>query len=148
MATKVNKAQVARLERAYRSAVSRAKRMKEESESIVGQVQTAALTGGTAFAMGYVEHRFRGDDGSPGVEILGVPLSLGVGIGGHLASIFGAGGKYSEALQSVANGALASYATTLGAGMGTAHWQQQGNAMAPASSEGVGRADLRDLAGL
>lgn len=151
MATKITKGKVEKLQRAYKSAVSRAKRMKEQSESIAGQIQGAALVTGSAFAIGYAQHRFRDDEGNPGVEVLGIPMDLGIGLGLHLGSIFGIFGNYQESANHVANGALAAYATTMGAGMGTKAYDEMagggGGALADgAAASGVSDASLRDLA--
>lgn len=151
MATKITKSKVEKLQRAYKSAVSRAKRMKEQSESIAGQIQGAALTTGSAFAIGYAQHRFRDDAGNPGIEVLGIPLDLGVGIGLHLGSIFGIFGNYTESANHVANGALAAYATTMGAGLGTKAYEEMGaggGGALPdgAAASGISNQDLRDLA--
>lgn len=150
MATKITKSRVEKLQRAYKSAVSRAKRMKEQSESIAGQIQGAALVSGSAFAIGYAQHRFRDDEGNPGIEVLGIPLDLGLGLGLHLGSIFGIFGNYSESANHVANGALAAYATTMGAGLGTKAYDESsaGGGALPdgAAASGISNQDLRDLA--
>ena len=153
MTTKITKGKVEKLQRAYKSAVSRAKRMKEQSESIAGQIQGAVLVSGSAFAIGYAQHRFRDDEGRPGIEILGVPLDLGIGLGLHLGSIFGIFGNYTEPANHVANGALAAYATTMGAGLGTKAYNEVGQGGAPAgeladgaAASGVSDSRLRDLA--
>ena len=149
MATKINKTQVDKLQRAYRSALGRAKRMKEQSTEIAGSIQGAALTGGSAFALGYAQHRFRDDEGRPGIEVLGVPLDLGLGLGLHVAGIFGMFGNYGEAARSVANGALASYATTMGAALGSKAYSELGASPATAGlAPGLGGPDLGQYDGV
>lgn len=146
---KVSAGSIKKLQKKYNSALARARRMKDEAESIAGQVQGAATVGATAFGLGYAQHRFRGDDGQAGIEILGVPLDLGVAIGMHVGVVFGLFGKHSDMAKDVGNGALAAYATTMGAGLGTKGWQEQqsgGAAPADASASGT-RSRMRDLAG-
>lgn len=151
MATKLSKTEFDRAKRLAQSAMSRARAMKEKAEGAVEQVTGAALVGGTAFLFSYAMHRFRGDDDAPGIEILGVPLDLGASLALHALALFGVGGKYSEQMKQIANGALASYTTTLGAGLGTRAWSSERSARTlpgettPAASSGMGDR-FRDLA--
>lgn len=150
MATKLSKTEFDRAKRLAQSAMSRARAMKEKAEGAVEQVTGAALTGGTAFLFSYAMHRFRGDDDAPGIEVLGVPLDLGASLGLHAMALFGVGGKYSDQMKHIANGALASYTTTLGAGLGTRAWsaerQARGSLPADSAAASSGMADrFRDL---
>lgn len=148
MAKNISKAEVDRLKRAAMAAKARIGRIKEESEQIGEQIQAALLTTGSTFGFAYAMHRFRGADGTAGITVLGVPVDLLTGVALHGLALFGAFGKYRDSMQSLANGALASYGATLGAGVGTRQWQQsRGQLPAPAAASGVSASDLRDLAG-
>lgn len=131
----ISKAMLERMQRQARSAAARASKMKEKAEELTQKVMDGATISGTAFLISYSNHRFRGSDGKPGIEILGVPIDLGIGIGGHLMGLF-MGGQYANAMHNVGNGALASYLTTMGSGLGTKHWQERsGSAQLPAETE-------------
>lgn len=155
MARKVSSRALSQMERKYKSALARVRRVKDEGERIAGQLQGAAITTGTAFGLSYMSHRFRDENGQAGIEIVGVPLDLGLGLGLHVATLFGVFGKWAEGAAQVANGALASWGTTIGASMGTEAYNklQSGNGggalpAGDAAAEGLGRTRMRDLAGL
>jgi hypothetical protein len=73
----------------------------------------SALVNGAAFATGLVQGRF-GPMLLPG----NIPAAAAVGLGAHVAGLFGLAGKYEDELHMMANGVLASYAHTLGMGFG------------------------------
>jgi len=80
------------------------------AEQVGHVVRTAEVTG-VAFAFG-VANGYTG-----GVEVLGIPVDLGSGVAGHLAA-FLVGGDLSLHLHAMADGAIASYATVAGVGVG------------------------------
>lgn len=103
---------VARLETIKKRIANIRERAEETTERIV----TTAEVGGAAFAMGVIQGK------TGGVEIFGVPLELGLGLGLNAFALLGGAGKASSHLNSVGNGCLAAYATTLGRGVG-ATWK-------------------------
>lgn len=97
------------MDKRVESARKSLKRAKDEAEATVYQVvQTAEVTG-TAFALGMVNGRWS----SP--EFLGIPLDLGVGLGSHLLAFMDIA---PEHLHNVGDGALCSYVSALGMGIG------------------------------
>ena len=92
--------------------------MKEKAEHTTQKVVRTVEVGGAAFGMGLLQ----GYTG--GVEVFGVPLELGLGIGLNVFGLLGGAGAYSDHLHNVADGCLASYATTLGRGVGTTMLQK------------------------
>lgn len=157
MARKIGSRALTQMERKYKSALARVRRVKDEGERVAGQLQGAAITTGTAFGLSYMQHRFRDENGQAGIEIVGVPLDLGLGLGLHVASLFGVFGKWGDGASQVANGALASWGTTMGASMGTEAYEKLqsggngGGALPPgddAAASGLSRQRIRDLAAL
>lgn len=89
------------------------KRVKAKSEEFAGTLIQSAEVGMAALVMGGIHGRF-GE-----IAPAGLPLSLGVGILFHVAGWTGLAGKYSRHMHGLADGALASYLTTLGVSIGT-----------------------------
>lgn len=87
--------------------------MREKAEETTKKVVRTAEVGGAAFGMGLVQGR------TGGVEVFGVPMELGLGLGLNIFALLGGAGEYSEHLNNVGDGCLAAYATTLGRGVGT-----------------------------
>jgi hypothetical protein len=81
---------------------------EKANEAVASVVQTTEVTA-VAFALGIVNGRWSG------VEFLGVPLDLWLAGG---AKGFALMGIQPEHLHNMGDGALASYSTTLGAGIG------------------------------
>jgi hypothetical protein len=107
--------------------MARAKNITEKSEETVGQVIRTMEVGGAAFAAGVLKGRY----GT--VEVAGVPADLGASAGLHLVGFFG-GGKYKEHLHSLGDGVLASYLTTVGAGIGDRMARENASAALPAAA--------------
>lgn len=87
--------------------------MKENAEKTTKTVIRTVEVGGAAFGIGLVQGR------TGGVEVFGVPLELGLGIGLNVFGLFGGAGAYSDHLHNVGDGCIAAYAATLGRGVGT-----------------------------
>lgn len=85
--------------------------IKKGEEVLQGVVYTLEV-GAASFGFGLLEGRYGG------VEVLGIPLNLGVGVIGHLLGYMGIGGKMAHHLHGFADGALASYLSTLGRSVG------------------------------
>lgn len=90
--------------------------IREQAEQTTERLVTTAEVGGAAFAMGVIQGK------TGGVEVFGVPLELGLGLGLNAFALLGGAGKHSGHLNNVGNGCLAAYATTLGRGVG-ATWK-------------------------
>lgn len=105
---------------------TRAKNLKARADdAVMGVVETAEI-GSAAFTIGMLDGRYGG------VEILGVPLSLGSAIGLHLTALAGVAPDH---LHAFGNGALAAYLNTLGSGVG-AKMAQDAHAKISAAAAG------------
>lgn len=109
MAATLTNKQIEELENAALRSRNALKRVKEQAEKSVAAVVSTAEIATAAFTMGLLDGRYGG------VEVLGVPLSLGAAGASHLAGFLGLA---SEHMHSFGNGFLASYLTTLGNGVG------------------------------
>lgn len=110
MAMNISVRQLEELDRRFLGMTNKVKRIQAEADKTVLQVVRTAEIGGTAFAMGVINGRWK----SP--ELLGVPVDLGVSIAMHIGGfIFD---KSADHLHAVGDGALASYMTALGTGVG------------------------------
>lgn len=98
------------MESKAKSAMNRVKTIKAEAEGTVLAVVTSVETLGTAFSFGVINGRW----GSP--ELLGVPVDLGTGLAMHAIGFFADDGK--DHFHALGNGALCSYFSSLGAGVG------------------------------
>lgn len=87
--------------------------IREHAEQTTERVVATAETFGAAFAMGVVQGR------TGGVELFGVPVELGLGLGLNAFALLGGAGRASTHVNAVGNGCLAAYATTLGRGVGS-----------------------------
>jgi len=110
-AIQISKAQAADWKHKAERLMARAKTVAEKSEETVGQVIRTMEVGGAAFTAGVLKGRY----GT--VEVAGVPADLGAAAILHGVGFLG-GGKYKEHLHSLGDGVLASYLTTVGAGIG------------------------------
>jgi hypothetical protein len=97
----------------YDSLKRRIAGMRDNAEKTTKTVIRTAEVGGAAFGIGLIQGR------TGGVEVFGVPLELGLGIGLNIFGLFGGAGAYSDHLHNVGDGCIAAYATTLGRGVGT-----------------------------
>jgi len=86
--------------------------IKERAEETTERLVAAAEVTGAAFGMGVLQGK------TGGVELFGVPLELGLGLGLTGFGLLGGAGKHSEHLSNLGTGCLAAYATTLGRGVG------------------------------
>jgi len=105
--------------------------IKERAEETTARIVTTAETAGAAFAMGVLQGR------TGGVEVFGVPVELGLGLGLNAFALLGGAGKHSEHLASVGNGCLAAYAATLGRGVG-ATWKDKEKGLHATATRGLG----------
>jgi hypothetical protein len=98
------------METRAKSALARAKRVKEESADAIMNVVGSVETFGTAFSMGVINGRW----GNP--ELLGIPVDLGLGLAAHTIGFVLDDG--SQHLHRMGDGALSSYFSALGVGVG------------------------------
>lgn len=112
MAVQLSKKDLNRAQERLVSLRNRIERAKKEAEKTAEKFVRSAEVGGTAFAFGVVQGR------TGGVEVVGVPIDLAVGVGLNIAGYMGAAGKMSDHLNNVGDGALAAYLTTMGQGVG------------------------------
>ena len=101
-----------------RSASTRLKHLREKGEQVTEQVVRTLEVSGSAFALGVVG----GSNVFANGEIFRIPLELFAGLGFHALRLLGLGGKHGEHLSNFGDGGLASYAYTLGRGVGAQHW--------------------------
>jgi hypothetical protein len=101
-----------------RSASTRLKHLREKGEQVTEQVVRTLEVSGSAFALGVIG----GSNVFANGEIFKIPLELFAGLGFHALRLLGLGGKHGEHLSNFGDGGLASYAYTLGRGVGAQHW--------------------------
>lgn len=92
--------------------------IKERAEETTERLVQTAETAGAAFAVGVLQGK------TGGVDLFGVPIELGLGLGLNAFALLGGAGKASSHLNNIGNGCLAAYATTLGRGVGVS-WQNK-----------------------
>jgi hypothetical protein len=96
---------------------------REKATEMVGTVKQAAEVGVGSFGFGFARGYF-GD-----IKIAGIPADMAAGAALHALAFAGLTGKYDEDLHNLANGAMSSYLTVLGAELGvkTLAQTQQGS---------------------
>ncbi len=100
-------------------AMTRAKAARAQGEEVVERVQRTAISTGAAFGLGLVQGK------TGGIEMFGLPLDLLVGAGAHVAGFMKVGGRRSDTLHYIGDGAMAAYAVTMGRSVG-ANWKKSG----------------------
>lgn len=132
MSIQVSKAALTRMADRAEGLQKRLANVKKQTEHTVGKVVRTMETGGMAFGLGLANGRY----GS--TEIAGMPLELLAGAGLNIAGYLGLGGKYSDHLNNLGDGALASYLTILGVQTG-AEMKAKAESGAPAASADMGQ---------
>ena len=112
MSTQITRQDIKKAGERISSLQERVKKIKKEGEKITERVVRTAEVSGTAFAFGVIQGK------TGGVEVVGMPIDLLAGIGLSALGYLGAGGNMSDHLVNAGDGALASYATTMGRGVG------------------------------
>ena len=102
-----------------------AAKIREQAEHAAGVAIGTVETAGTAGVLAYLRGRYPSDvtttsatgvkTTKPGTDLLvaGVPVSLMVGLAGHIAGFTGMLGKYSDHGHAVGTGGLAEYASSM-----------------------------------
>lgn len=116
----ISKAELNRAHDRLMSLKNRVAGLRKTAEATTEKIVRTAEVGGTAFLAGVLQ-------GRGGVEVLGVPLELGAGVGLNLLGYFNAAGKMSDHLNNVGDGALAAYFVTLGRGVGEEMEEKSGD---------------------
>lgn len=104
------------LENGYVRMKARVAKVKAAADEAVATVVATAEVSTAAFGMGLVDGRWGG------VEVVGIPLSLGLAAGSHLVGFLGV---QPEHMHNFGNGFLASYVNNLGTGVGARMAQEQ-----------------------
>ncbi len=108
----ISKADIIKMEKRIRSLQTRAKNAFAQAEGVMEGVVTSMEVGGAAFGLGVLQGRY------PGADIWGIPPDLTAALLLHGIAIAGAGGEMKKHFQAFGDGALASYLTTIGRGIG------------------------------
>lgn len=136
MAFSISKEKVQEIVSQAERAKSRAATLREKAEQITDQFVQTSEEGITAFLLGLSQGRYGG------VEIVGMPLELVTAIGAHLAGFSGVLGRAAPHLHAVGDGALCTYLSTLGRGVGVSIKQKAEQAALPkATTKGEGMTD-------
>lgn len=140
---KVSAATLSKWKNVAEKANQRLSRVKEKGEAVVEKVTRTMVTTGTAFGMGVVQGR------TGGVELLGIPLDLALGVGAHVGGFMRVAGRRSDMLHNIGDGAMAAYAVAVGRGVGDS-WKKTGKFLGGAKSSGelpeAGSASMTDEA--
>jgi hypothetical protein len=140
MAMKIGAHQLAKFKSKAESMMKRANGVKAKTEGIVNTVVHSAEVGVAAFAMGALNGRYGG------VEVAGVPVDLGGALALHALGFMGVAGKSSAHVHALGDGLLASYASTLGKGVGVS-WREKSLRSSSVQGARLSAAELRALAG-
>ena len=108
----VSQAEVQEIVKTAASAQSAARRLKDKAEEQIGYVVQTMEVGLSAFGFGVLNGRYGG------AEIFGMPADLATAVGLHVVGFLGLGGRFGEHIHNFADGAFASFVTTLGRGVG------------------------------
>ena len=130
MPLKISQHDIIRLKDQAEKLKKRASGAIERSHEVVETLTRSAVVGSSAFAFGMIQGK------TGGVEVVGVPHALGIGLGGHLAAMMGVGGNLSGQLHNLADGALAAYLTAMGRGVGL-RWKATGSLTGATPAQGA-----------
>jgi len=111
MSLNITRQDAERLLRTAQNARASIKRAKEHANEAVERMVQTVEVGSTAFSFGIINGRFNG------VEVLGVPLDALAAFSMHAIAFFGVAPDH---MHNFGDGAMASYLTTSGAGIGRA----------------------------
>lgn len=128
-ALQISKGELVKLAKKAEGLQSRAKKAMEKADEAIEKVVRTAEIGASAFGFGLIQGRY----GS--IEVVGVPIDLASGLGLHVLGFMGVGGAMGSHLHSLADGAIASYAVTMGRGAGVT-WKEK--ALTPSTAKTSG----------
>jgi hypothetical protein len=134
---------IGKLKKAYINASRAVAKANEKMEDAVGGMVRSIEVQGAAFGFGALQGYYYepagGKDTKFGPQIFGADAELVVGGGLYVASLLGLGGKYSDHLKNLADGALAAYVSNQGRGWGAKLREKKG-----ATKTSSAGASLRD----
>jgi len=136
MALKIGKSELGGWKQKALRARARLMSASKKADNVVEKMVHTAEVGSAAFLSGVVQGR------TGGVEVLGVPLDLGLAAGLHVFGFMGLGGKMSSHLHGFGDGFLAAFLTQTGVGVGRTMAQKsggQGAIAAPATAGYLGQ---------
>lgn len=113
--------------------------IREKAEQTTERLIGTAETAGAAFAAGVIQGK------TGGVELFGVPLELGLGLGLNAFAFLGGAGRHSDHLHNVGNGFLAAYACTMGRGVGATWGKGKSLGAGSTGSLGAGKVSGLDM---
>lgn len=114
---------ITKLQKALVTAKKSSARAREKAGELMEQALDAALTGGSAWALGLWEGRAQN---RKDYELFGVPAPLVVAAGAYAGMLFGVGRGMEQHVRSIGNGALAAHLNGLGRTMGQ-RWASSGS---------------------
>jgi hypothetical protein len=123
MPLSITREQIQQLQRRAQTAMARAKTLREETENAVDTAVQSVEVSAAAFAFGLANGRWAG------AEVVGLPADLAAGMAMHMLA-FMLDGESADHLHNFGDGALASYAATVGAGVGK-RWRDEAAALPP-----------------
>lgn len=136
MALQLTKQHVGKMAGQVQSLQKRIGRFKEDAEKMTEKFVRTTEIGVAALGVGILQGR------TGGIEVMGIPAELGIGVGLNMLGYFGAAGKHSDHLNNLGDGALAGYLATVGRGLG-AEWKAKSTGgMAPAAVTSKGEGQL------
>lgn len=141
MAVKIGASQLAKMRNQAESLMKRSQGIRAKAEGAVQSVVRTAEVGAAAFAMGALNGRYGG------VEVAGVPADLGGALALHALGFLGVAGRSSSHLHALGDGLLASYAVTLGKGVGVNMRDKALKGGSAVRGAKLTDAELRELAG-
>lgn len=109
---KISQADLVSLRSRAEGAISRARKSLEKADQVVDQAVKTTVTGVTAFGCGVAQGRYGG------IELMGVPSDLLLGVAAHGLAFAGVGGRATAYMHAAGDGALACYLSTVGRGVG------------------------------
>ena len=128
MALKLSKSNLSGWKGKALRAQSRMRNISAKADETVERLVHTAEVSSAAFISGVVQGR------TGGVEIVGVPLDMGLAAGLHVLAFAGVGGKMSGHLHGFGDGFLAAFLATTGRGIGVAMAAKSGTT--PAATKG------------
>lgn len=126
MALKISKQNLSGWKGKALRAQARMRNISAKADETVQTLVHTAEVGSAAFVSGVVNGK------TGGIEVVGVPLDLGLAAGLHVLGFAGVGGKMSGHLHGFADGFLAAFLATTGLGVGKAM-----AAKSPAATSGL-----------
>lgn len=130
MALKISKRDLGGWKGKALRAQNRMKNISKQADKTVATMVHTAEVSSAAFVAGVVQGR------TGGIEVVGVPMDLGLAAGLHVLAFAGIGGKMASHLHGFGDGFLAAFLATTGRGVGQAMKAKQTGSALPAATSG------------